>query len=129
MTKGVAQLGAGSLGQGNQDPLKLGAALIMTIPVAALFLVFQRRIMDASPGAVKERGAIRPHTTGLVLGPTGPSSASGRVGAARPWKTPTGRQTATVAVAGPVRGGSGSRPARRPRTEDRPRRDRSVRAT
>ena len=54
LTKGVAQLSAGSLGQGNQYPLKLGAALIMTIPVAVLFFVFQRRIMDTSSGAVKE---------------------------------------------------------------------------
>lgn len=54
LTKGVAQLSAGSLGQGNQYPLKLGAALIMTVPVAVLFFVFQRRIMDTSSGAVKE---------------------------------------------------------------------------
>lgn len=54
LTKGVAQLSAGSLGQGNQYPLKLGAALIMTIPVAGLFFIFQRRIMDATGGAVKE---------------------------------------------------------------------------
>ena len=55
LTKGVAQLSAGSLGQGNQYPLKLGAALIMTIPVAVLFFVFQRRIMDTTGGAVKEQ--------------------------------------------------------------------------
>lgn len=54
LTKGVAQLSAGSLGQGNQYPLKLGAALIMTVPVAVLFFIFQRRIMDTSSGAVKE---------------------------------------------------------------------------
>ncbi|CED91391.1 L-arabinose transport system permease protein AraQ [Actinomyces succiniciruminis] len=54
LTKGVAQLSAGSLGQGNQYPLKLGAALIMTVPVAVLFFVFQRRIMDTTSGAVKE---------------------------------------------------------------------------
>ncbi|MDO4242759.1 MAG: carbohydrate ABC transporter permease [Actinomyces sp.] len=54
LTKGVAQLSAGSLGQGNQYPLKLGAALIMTIPVALLFFVFQRRIMDSTSGSVKE---------------------------------------------------------------------------
>ena len=55
LTKGVAQLSAGSLGQGNQYPLKLGAALIMTVPVAVLFFVFQRRIMDTTGGAVKEQ--------------------------------------------------------------------------
>lgn len=54
LTKGVAQLSAGSLGQGNQYPLKLGAALIMTLPVAVLFFIFQRRIMDTTSGSVKE---------------------------------------------------------------------------
>ncbi len=54
LTKGVAQLSSGTLGQGTQYPLKLGAAVIMTIPVAILFFVFQRRIMNASAGAVKE---------------------------------------------------------------------------
>jgi multiple sugar transport system permease protein len=54
LTKGVASLTAGQLGQGNQYPLKLAAALIMTIPVAAVFFVFQRRIMNTSEGAVKE---------------------------------------------------------------------------
>ncbi|WP_125776198.1 carbohydrate ABC transporter permease [Antribacter gilvus] len=54
LTKGVAQLSSGALSQGTQYPLKLGAAVIMTIPVAVLFFVFQRRIMNASGGAVKE---------------------------------------------------------------------------
>ncbi|MBN8884016.1 carbohydrate ABC transporter membrane protein 2 (CUT1 family) [Salana multivorans] len=54
LTKGVAQLSSGTLGQGTQYPLKLGAAVIMTIPVAILFFVFQKRIMNASAGAVKE---------------------------------------------------------------------------
>jgi multiple sugar transport system permease protein len=53
LTKGVAQLASGALSQGTQYPLKLGAALIMTIPVAVLFFIFQRRIMTASAGAVK----------------------------------------------------------------------------
>ncbi len=53
LTKGVAQLASGALSQGTQYPLKLGAAVIMTIPVAVLFFVFQRRIMNASAGAVK----------------------------------------------------------------------------
>jgi multiple sugar transport system permease protein len=34
--------------------LKLAAALIMTIPVAVLFFTFQKRIMNASAGALKE---------------------------------------------------------------------------
>ena len=54
LTKGVASLASGQLSQGTQYPLKLAAALIMTIPVAVLFFVFQRRIMNASAGALKE---------------------------------------------------------------------------
>ncbi len=54
LTKGVARLASGQLSQGTQYPLKLAAALIMTIPVAVLFFVFQRRIMNSSEGAVKE---------------------------------------------------------------------------
>lgn len=54
LTKGVASLASGALSQGTQYPLKLAAALIMTIPVAVLFFIFQRRIMNASQGAVKE---------------------------------------------------------------------------
>jgi multiple sugar transport system permease protein len=54
LTKGVAQLASGQLSQGTQYPLKLGAAALMTIPVVVIFLIFQRRIMNASAGAVKE---------------------------------------------------------------------------
>ncbi|MCL2785435.1 MAG: carbohydrate ABC transporter permease [Propionibacteriaceae bacterium] len=54
LTKGVAQLAGGGLGAGNQYPLKLAAATLMTIPVAALFLIFQKRIMNTTGGAVKE---------------------------------------------------------------------------
>jgi multiple sugar transport system permease protein len=54
LTKGVASLVSGQLGAANRYPLKLGAALIMTIPVAVLFFVFQRKIMNTSDGAVKE---------------------------------------------------------------------------
>ena len=54
LTKGVAQLASGGLGEGSQYPLKLGAAAIMTIPVAILFFVFQKRIMNVTTGAVKE---------------------------------------------------------------------------
>jgi multiple sugar transport system permease protein len=53
LTKGVASLASGQLSQGTQYPLKLAAAALMTIPVAAMFFVFQRRIMNASEGAVK----------------------------------------------------------------------------
>ena len=54
LTKGVASLASGQLSQGNQYPIKLAAAALMTIPVAVVFFVFQRRIMNASGGAVKE---------------------------------------------------------------------------
>jgi multiple sugar transport system permease protein len=54
LTKGVAQLASGQLGSGNRYPLKLAASVLMTIPVAVLFFIFQRRIMNTSAGAVKE---------------------------------------------------------------------------
>ncbi|MGJ4845052.1 MULTISPECIES: carbohydrate ABC transporter permease [unclassified Leifsonia] len=54
LTKGVAGLASGQLSQGSQYPIKLAAAAIMTIPVAVLFFIFQRRIMNTSEGAVKE---------------------------------------------------------------------------
>ncbi len=54
LTKGVASLASGQLSQGNQFPIKLAAAAIMTIPVAVMFFIFQRHIMNASEGAVKE---------------------------------------------------------------------------
>ncbi len=54
LTSGVATLVSGQLGKGNQYPLKLAAALLMTIPVAALFFIFQRYIMRSADGAVKE---------------------------------------------------------------------------
>ncbi|QAY70516.1 carbohydrate ABC transporter permease [Xylanimonas protaetiae] len=53
LTKGVAQLSSGALSQGSQFPLTLGAAMIMTIPVAILFFIFQKKIMNVSTGAVK----------------------------------------------------------------------------
>ena len=53
LTRGVAQLASGQLSQGSQFPLKLAAALLMTIPVAVIFFIFQKRIMNASAGAVK----------------------------------------------------------------------------
>jgi multiple sugar transport system permease protein len=54
LTKGVASLASGSLSAGNQFPIKLAGAFVMTIPVAIAFFVFQRRIMNSSEGAVKE---------------------------------------------------------------------------
>ena len=54
LTKGVAQLASGALSQGTKYPVKLAAAAVMTIPVAIVFFIFQKRIMNASAGAVKE---------------------------------------------------------------------------
>ncbi|TFC93653.1 MULTISPECIES: carbohydrate ABC transporter permease [Cryobacterium] len=54
LTKGVASLASGQLSQGTQYPLKLAAAAIMTIPVAVMFFIFQKRIMNTTDGAVKE---------------------------------------------------------------------------
>ncbi len=54
LTRGVASLASGQLSSGNQFPIKLAAATLMTIPVAIMFFVFQRKIMNASGGAVKE---------------------------------------------------------------------------
>jgi len=54
LTKGVAQLASGQLSQGSQFPIKLAASLLMTIPVAIVFIIFQRRIMNVGAGAVKE---------------------------------------------------------------------------
>ena len=54
LTRGVASLASGQLGSGNRYPLKLAASVLMTIPVAVIFFIFQRRIMNASAGAVKE---------------------------------------------------------------------------
>ena len=53
LTKGVASLASGQLGQGNQYPLKLAAAAIMTIPVAVMFFIFQKRILSTAEGALK----------------------------------------------------------------------------
>jgi multiple sugar transport system permease protein len=53
LTTGVASLVSGQLGSGNQYPLQLAAATLMTIPVAIIFFVFQKRIMNTTAGAEK----------------------------------------------------------------------------
>ena len=53
LTRGVASLTSGALGSSADYPLKMGAAALMTIPVAVLFFVFQKRIMGTADGAVK----------------------------------------------------------------------------
>ena len=54
LTRGVAQLTSGGLGSGNQYPISMAAALLMTIPTAIVFIVFQRYFTQgANAGAEK----------------------------------------------------------------------------
>jgi len=53
LTTGAAGLLSGGLGAGNQYPLVLALAMLMTIPVAVMFFVFQRRIMNTTEGGEK----------------------------------------------------------------------------
>ncbi len=54
LPRGLADLVSGSLGAGTQYPLKLGAALLATIPVAAIFFIFQRYfVRGANEGGSK----------------------------------------------------------------------------
>jgi multiple sugar transport system permease protein len=53
LTVGVASLTSGQLGSGNQYPLKLAAAVLMSIPVAVIFFIFQKRIMSTAEGGEK----------------------------------------------------------------------------
>ncbi|MBV1853691.1 carbohydrate ABC transporter permease [Catellatospora sp. NEAU-YM18] len=55
LPRGVANLVTGALGAGTQYPLKLGAALLATIPVAVIFFALQRYfVRGATEGASKE---------------------------------------------------------------------------
>ncbi len=54
LTTGVGRLVSGQLGAATQYPLKLAAALAMTVPVAIIFFVFQKYILRTGEGAVKE---------------------------------------------------------------------------
>ncbi len=54
LPRGLADLVSGSLGAGSQYPLKLGAALLATVPMAIIFVIFQRYfVRDANEGAEK----------------------------------------------------------------------------
>ena len=54
LTRGVAGLTSGGLGAGNQFPIRMAAALLMTIPTALVFVVFQRFFTQgANVGAEK----------------------------------------------------------------------------
>jgi len=54
LTRAVAAVIGGGMGRENRFPLQLAAATLMTIPPAVVFFIFQRRLMNASIGAVKE---------------------------------------------------------------------------
>jgi multiple sugar transport system permease protein len=54
LTTGVGRLVSGQLGAATEYPLKLAAAVGMTIPVAIVFFVFQKHIMRTGQGAAKE---------------------------------------------------------------------------
>lgn len=54
LTRGVGQLTSGGLGSGQQFPISMAAALLMTIPTAIVFVVFQRYFTQgANAGADK----------------------------------------------------------------------------
>ncbi|HSF38134.1 MAG TPA: carbohydrate ABC transporter permease [Nocardioides sp.] len=54
LTKGVATLTSGQLGSGSQYPITMAAALLMTIPVAIVFFLFQKHLVrGGTSGAVK----------------------------------------------------------------------------
>jgi len=54
LTTGVGRLVSGQLGTATQYPLKLAAAMAMTVPVAVVFFVFQKHILRTDGGALKE---------------------------------------------------------------------------
>ncbi|MCE0486864.1 carbohydrate ABC transporter permease [Ornithinimicrobium sediminis] len=54
LTRGVAGFTTGALGSGNQYPIAMAAALLMTIPTAMVFILFQRYFTQgANTGAEK----------------------------------------------------------------------------
>ena len=54
LTRGVGQLTSGGLGSGQQFPISMSAALLMTIPTALVFILFQRFFTQgANAGAEK----------------------------------------------------------------------------
>jgi multiple sugar transport system permease protein len=54
LTRGVAGLTSGGLGSGSQFPITMAAALLMTIPTALVFIIFQRYFTQgANMGADK----------------------------------------------------------------------------
>jgi len=59
---GLAQLTSGQLGSGQQFPLKLAAAIVLTSPVAIVFFTFQRYFLrGASEGLSRLTPACTPY--------------------------------------------------------------------
>jgi multiple sugar transport system permease protein len=54
LPRGLADLVSGSLGAGTQYPLKLSAALLATIPVAVVFILFQRHFVRGGNEGVEK---------------------------------------------------------------------------
>ncbi|MBO3752801.1 carbohydrate ABC transporter permease [Streptosporangiaceae bacterium NEAU-GS5] len=54
LPRGLADLVSGSLGKGTQYPLKLGAAVLATIPVAVIFVIFQRYFVRGANEGVEK---------------------------------------------------------------------------
>jgi multiple sugar transport system permease protein len=54
LPRGLADLVSGSLGAGTQYPLKLSAALLATIPVAVVFILFQRQFVRGGNEGVEK---------------------------------------------------------------------------
>ncbi len=53
LTTGIASLFSGQLGSGNEFPLKMAAAVLITIPIAIMFFVFQKRLINTTEGSEK----------------------------------------------------------------------------
>ncbi len=53
LTTGAASLVSGQFGSGNQYPLVLASAMLVTIPVAIVFFIFQKRLMNTTEGGEK----------------------------------------------------------------------------
>ena len=53
LTTGIASLFSGQLGSGNEFPLKMAAAVLMTIPIAIMFFIFQKRLTNTTEGSEK----------------------------------------------------------------------------
>ena len=53
LTTGAASLITGQVGSGNQFPLVLASAMLITVPVAVVFFIFQKRLMNTTDGGEK----------------------------------------------------------------------------